>query len=107
MKNANNTIAQAIRNAITEFKSIEENPFTGAKGDDRNEGGFSLNVFFDQDTNYFYSEVEFSQDTSKTVWIDNGTDDKTVNELWANDETSQNAIDHIVENFDQDWIQLI
>lgn len=41
------------------------------------------------------------------MWIDNGTDDKTVNALWANDETSQNAIDHIVANFDQDWIEII
>jgi len=101
MTNAKNTIAQAINNAITSFKNGWDN---ANNLPNQNNGGFSLNVFFDVDANEFFAEVEFSQDTSKTVWIDNGTDDEAVNALWNND---LNAIIHVAVNFDQEWIELV
>ena len=101
MTNANNTIAQAINNAITSFKNGWDN---ANNLPNQNNGGFSLSIFFNEDANEFSAEVEFSQDTSKTVWIDNGMDDETVNALWNND---ANAIICIAENFDQEWIELV
>jgi len=101
MTNANNTIAQAINNAITSFKNGWDN---ANNLPNQNNGGFSLSIFFNEDENKFSAEVEFSQDTSKTVWIDNGMDDETVNALWNNDAS---AIIHIAENFDREWIESV